>query len=45
MARLAAGALPLGPLADIGQAVLDGARAFAENRLHDDVCLLLARRR
>ncbi len=45
MARLAAGALPLGPLADIGQAVLDGAKAFAEDRLHDDVCLLLARRR
>ncbi len=45
MARLAAAALPLGPLADIGQAVLDGAKSFAENRLHDDVCLLLARRK
>ncbi len=45
MARLAAAALPLGSLAEIGQAVLDGAKSFAENRLHDDVCLLLARRK
>lgn len=45
MARLAAAALPLGSLAGIGQAVLDGARSFADNRLHDDVCLLLARRK
>lgn len=45
MARLAAAALPLGSLTGIGQAVLDGAKSFAENRLHDDVCLLLARRK
>ena len=44
MARLAADALPLRSLQEIGQAVLDGAKAFAGNRLHDDVCLLLARR-
>ena len=45
MARLAAAALPLGDLAAIGGAVLEGAKAFADNRLHDDVCLLLARRK
>lgn len=45
MARLAAAALPLGSLSGIGQAVLDGAKTFAENRLHDDICLLLARRK
>ena len=45
MARLAAEALPLGSLAEIGAAILDGAKEFAEDRLHDDVCLLLARRK
>ncbi len=45
MARLAAGALPNGSLAGIGAAVLEGAREFASGRLHDDICLLLARRR
>ncbi len=45
MARLAADALPLRSLQEIGQAVLDGAKAFAGNRLHDDVCLLLAQRK
>ena len=45
MARLAAAALPQGSLADIGQAVLDGAKSFAADRLHDDICLLLARRK
>lgn len=45
MARLAAAALPQGSLAGIGQAVLDGTKSFTENRLHDDVCLLLARRK
>lgn len=45
MARLAADALPLGSLADIGQAILAGAKSFAGDRLHDDVCLLLARRK
>lgn len=29
----------------IGQAVLEGARAFAGGTLHDDVCILVARRR
>jgi len=45
MARLASEALPLGSLKEIGQAILEGAKSFAGNRLHDDVCLLLARRR
>ena len=45
MARLAAGALPQGSLAEVGAAVLEGAREFASGRLHDDICLLLARRR
>ena len=45
MARLAAAALPLGSLAEIGQAVLAGAKSFANDRLHDDICLLLARRK
>ncbi|MGI4791537.1 MAG: PAS domain S-box protein [Janthinobacterium lividum] len=45
MARLAAKSLSLGSLAEIGQGILEGAKAFAQNRLHDDVCLLLARRR
>lgn len=31
-------------LAAVGQAILDGARAFARGKLHDDACLLLARR-
>lgn len=45
MARLAAASLPQGSLAEIGQAILDGAKSFARDRLHDDVCLLLARRK
>ena len=45
MARLAAEALPLGPLAQIGEAILAGAKSFAAGRLHDDVCLLLVRRK
>lgn len=45
MARLAAEVLPLGSLAEIGQAVLAGAKSFAGDRLHDDICLLLARRK
>ena len=45
MAQLAAKSLPLGALAEIGQAVWEGAKSFAQGRLHDDVCLLLARRR
>ncbi len=45
MAHLAAEALPLRSLKEIGQAILDGAKSFAGDRLHDDVCLLLARRR
>lgn len=31
-------------LNDLGEAILSGARAFAQGSLHDDVCLLLARR-
>ena len=45
MARLALESLPLGSLKEIAQAILDGATAFAGSRLHDDVCLLLARRK
>ena len=45
MARVAAESLPLGSLAEIGRGILEGASAFAQGRLHDDVCLLLARRR
>jgi PAS domain S-box-containing protein len=45
MAHLASEALPLGSLQEIGQAVLEGARSFSGDRLHDDVCLLLARRK
>ena len=45
MTRLAKQALPLRSLRRIGQAVLDGARAFAGGSLRDDACLLLARRR
>ena len=33
-----------GSLHDIGQAVLEGARAYAGGRLRDDACLLLVRR-
>ncbi len=33
-----------GSLADMGTAILDGARAFADGALRDDACLLLARR-
>ena len=45
MARLAAEALPLRSLAQIGEAILAGAKSFAAGRLHDDVCLLLVRRK
>ncbi len=44
LADLARRALGAGTLSQIGQAVLDGAQAFAGGRLHDDACLLLARR-
>ncbi len=45
MARLAAESLERGTLAEIGEGVLEGAKAFASGRLHDDICLLLARRK
>ncbi len=41
--RLAQGAASV-PLSELGEAILSGARAFAQGSLHDDVCLLLARR-
>jgi len=44
MARLAQEAQVHDTLAQIGQAILSGAQEFALGRLHDDVCLLLARR-
>ena len=46
MARLAAESLERGgSLAEIGEGILEGAKAFASGRLHDDICLLLARRK
>ena len=45
MARLAAEMLGRGSLAEIGEGILEGAKAFASGRLHDDICLLLARRK
>ncbi len=44
VADLARRSLQAGSLAEIGQAILSGAQAFARAPLHDDVCLLLARR-
>ncbi len=44
MARLAQEAQSEETLARIGQAILSGVQSFAQGRLHDDVCLLLARR-
>lgn len=41
---LARASLAAGTLAEAGQAILAGAQAFAGGPLHDDVCLLLARR-
>lgn len=43
--RLAQQGRPLGTLEKQGQAILDGARAFAGGDLRDDACVLLARRR
>jgi len=40
-----AGAPETGTLEQMGQTILDGARAFAGGRLRDDACVLLARRR
>ena len=46
LAALAARALAGGDtLAEVAEAILGGAQEFAEGKLHDDVCLLLARRR
>ena len=43
--RLAAHAMKTSvSLSDMGTAILDGARAFADGALRDDACLLLARR-
>ncbi len=44
MAALAESVPPRASLAQVGQAVLDGARAFAGGKLTDDACLLLVRR-
>ncbi len=44
VADLARLSLEAGGLAEIGQAILSGAQAFAGGHLHDDACLLLARR-
>jgi PAS domain S-box-containing protein len=44
LAELARQAQGRAALAETGQAILDGARAFARGEQHDDVCLLLARR-
>ena len=45
MASLAEKAGPTASLMELSQAIYDGARDFANGRLHDDVCLLLARRK
>ena len=42
---LARGALAKGSVPEAAQRVLNGAKEFAGGRLHDDACLLLARRR
>lgn len=44
LVRLAQAARDCPTLQETGQTILDGARAFAEGRLSDDACLLLARR-
>jgi len=44
VADLARRSLEAGNLAQIGDAILSGAQAFALGPLHDDACLLLARR-
>jgi phosphoserine phosphatase RsbU/P len=45
MARLAVDSREAATLTEMGQRIVAGATAFAEDTLHDDVCLLLARRR
>lgn len=42
--RLAQEGRSLGTLEKMGQTILDGARAFADGKLRDDACVLLARR-
>jgi sigma-B regulation protein RsbU (phosphoserine phosphatase) len=45
MVALAEGAVMASPtLRHLGRAILDGARTFGGGSLHDDACLLLARR-
>ena len=44
VAQIARDSLSLA-LKPMGQAVLDSARSFAKGKFHDDVCMLLARRR
>ncbi len=45
MIELAKQAVAAGSVPEAAQKVLDGAKAFAGGHLHDDACLLLARRR
>ena len=45
MVQLAQQGLHAPSLQEAGQAILDGARAFARGPLSDDACLILARRR
>ncbi len=44
VSSLARRSLGAGTLTQVGQAILSGAQAFAGGHLHDDACLLLARR-
>ena len=44
LTRLARSAAALATVNAMGEAILSGAREFAQGSLHDDVCLLLARR-
>ena len=44
MARMAQEARSLKTLAEMGQAIFSSAQEYAGGKLHDDACLLLARR-
>jgi serine phosphatase RsbU (regulator of sigma subunit) len=44
LTRLADEARRLGSLGEMARGILDGARAFADGKLHDDACLVLAQR-
>ncbi len=43
LGRLASNVRDRKPLSSVGEGILDGVKAFSDNHLSDDVCLLLAR--